>query len=96
MQKNINVQIYKEQKSPTQSALSKTKKWRIKFNNTSNKYNYSLMNWIGTKNNFDQIKLSFLSLEDAKNFAKKQSWEYNITTPQTKNIPKKSYANNFK
>lgn len=87
--------IYRPTKSAMQSGLKNTKKW-VLHSTDKKKYTEPFAGWTGSKNTDQQIKILFNTKNDAINFAKAQSWEYEIIEPQERRIEPKSYLDNFK
>ena len=95
MQKKNKFLIFKPSKSAMQSGLMNTKKWCLSNCNIDEIYVSSKFGWIGSTNPEQQIKLFFDSMEDAENFAKKNSYDFEIIKPKKRKILKKSYSENF-
>ena len=53
------------------------------------------MGWKGTKDMRHQLTMNFDSLDDAKNFANKQGYLYEIITPAQSKRKIRTYAENF-
>ena len=95
MLENIEVTIYRLDKSATQSANSSKQKWKIKFPNDLSKFNYELMNWTGSRDMKQELNLIFQNKNHAINFAEKNNWKYKVKEPNIKRVIKKSYDDNF-
>lgn len=95
MLENIEVTIYKSDKSASQSANSSKQKWKIRFPNDPSKFNYELMNWTGSKDMKQELDLTFENREQAIIFAEKNNWKYKIKEPNIKRLVRKSYDDNF-
>ncbi len=78
-----------------QSGLFNTKKWLLSNCEIDEIYVSSKFSWIGSTNPEKQVKLSFDTLEDAKNFAVKNEYDFEIIQPKKRKILKKSYSANF-
>ena len=88
--------IYQKAKTPTQSGKAKKYKWYLEsLDNTKIKVD-PLMGWKGQSISKHNLSLKFSNLEEAINFAKKQSFKYNVINKKSKKIIIKSYADNFK
>lgn len=87
--------IYCPSKSAMQSGFKNSKKWLIQSEDKE-KYIEPFAGWTGSENTEQQITLSFNTKEEAINFAKSQSWEYEVIERQERKINPKSYIDNFK
>jgi len=54
-----------------------------------------LMCWNSSSNTLKQLKMNFVSLEDAINWCKQNSYQYIISDQTQKTIKPKNYASNF-
>ena len=86
--------IYKPTKSAMQSGIGNTKKWILEFETLDNGIN-PLMGWETSKDTMSEVKLEFLSKEEATDFAKKNNIDYYVVEPQNRKVIKKSYSDNF-
>ena len=86
--------IYKPAKTAMQSGKGNTKNWIIEFDTLGNSVS-PLMGWNTSKDTMSEVKLRFLTKDQAVNFAKKNNIDYYIIEPQKTKIIKKSYADNF-
>ena len=86
--------IYKPSKTAMQSGKRNTKKWILEFD-TSNTGINPLMGWETSKDTMSEVKLEFLTKEEALNFVKKNNIEFYIVEPENSKIIKKSYTDNF-
>lgn len=87
--------IYCPSKSAMQSGFKNSKKWLIRSEDKE-KYIEPFAGWTGSENTEQQITLSFNTKEEAINFAKSQSWKYEVIERQERKINPKSYIDNFK
>lgn len=92
---NMKAIIYRPSKSAMQSGLKKTKKWLLKLEGPE-KYIDSFTGWTGTKGSQQSHVFSFNTREEAENFAKNKSLDYEIFEHQEKQVKPKSYIDNFK
>ncbi len=90
------VVIYQKAKTPTQSGKAKKYNWYLESLNISEVKVDPLMGWIGQDLSKNTLKLKFNNLEEAVNFAEKESLEYKIIYKNNKKIIIKSYADNFR
>ena len=86
--------IYKPAKTAMQSAEGNTRNWLLEFDTLSTGIN-PLMGWESSKDTMSEVKLEFLTKEQAINYAKKNNIDYYIIEPQKRKIIKKSYSDNF-
>lgn len=56
----------------------------------------SLMGWISSEDTTNQLKMNFETLEEAKDFAEKKGWDYNIIQPKKRKVPPKNFGDAFK
>ncbi len=77
-----------------QSGLGKTNKWILEFL-TKDPTKNPLMGWESSTDTLTELKLEFITKEDAINYAKKKKIDYEIIEPKKRKIVKKSYADNF-
>ena len=87
--------IYKPAKTAMQSGMNNTKKWIIEFYTKKPGIN-PLMGWESSTDTLSEVKLEFTTKELAVNYAKNNKIDFEIVEPKTRNIIKKSYADNFK
>ncbi len=86
--------IYKPAKTAMQSAEGNTRNWLLEFDTLNTGIN-PLMGWESSKDTMSEVKLEFLTKEQAINYAKKNNIDYYIIEPQKRKIIKKSYTDNF-
>ena len=86
--------IYKPAKTAMQSAEGNTRNWFLEFDTLNTGIN-PLMGWESSKDTMSEVKLEFLTKEQAINYAKKNNIDYYIIEPQKHKIIKKSYSDNF-
>ena len=86
--------IYKPTQTAMQSGKGNSKNWLLEFDTLNNGIN-PLMGWESSKDTMSEVKLEFLTREQAVNYAKKNNIDYYIIEPQKRKIIKKSYTDNF-
>ena len=86
--------IYKPAKTAMQSAEGNIRNWLLEFDTLNTGIN-PLMGWESSKDTISEVKLEFLTKEQAINYAKKNNIDYYIIEPQKRKIIKKSYSDNF-
>ena len=77
-----------------QSGKRKTKNWLLEFDTLNTGIN-PLMGWETSNDTMSEVKLEFLSKDQAVNYAKKNNINYYVVEPQKRKIIKKSYSDNF-
>ena len=77
-----------------QSGIRKTKFWLLEFE-TKNMGVNPLMGWESSTDTLSEVKLEFLTKDQAINYAKKNNINYYVIEPQRRKIVKKSYTDNF-
>ena len=86
--------IYKPAQTAMQSGKGNSKNWMLEFDTLNNGIN-PLMGWETSKDTMSEVKLEFLTREQAINYAKKNNINFYIIEPQKRKIIKKSYSDNF-
>ena len=86
--------IYKPTQTVMQSGKGNSKKWLLEFDTLNNGID-PLMGWETSKDTMSEVKLEFLTREQAINYAKKNNIDYYIIEPQKRKIIKKSYSDIF-
>ena len=86
--------IYKPTKSAMQSGKRNTKKWLLEFD-TQNTGIDPLMGWRSSKDTMSEVKIEFITKEQAVDYAKKNNIDYHLIETQERKISKKSYSDNF-
>ena len=77
-----------------QSGHGNSKNWLLEFDTLNNGID-PFMGWETSKDTMSEVKLEFLTREQAINYAKKNNIDYYIIEPQKRKIIKKSYTDNF-
>ncbi len=89
--------IYKEEKSPMQSAIANTKSWTLEYGpEIINENSKNIMGWHGGYDTRQQVKLKFSSKSAAIVFVENNNMDYKIEEPHKKRIKPKNYMDNFK
>ena len=87
--------IFQPAKSSMQSGLNNTNKWCLSNCEMNESYISSKFCWNGSSNPEKRVKLFFNTLEEAKKFAQKKNFIFEIIIPGKRKILKKSYSQNF-
>jgi len=77
-----------------QSGKRNSKKWILEFDTLDTGIN-SLMGWTSSKDTMSEVKLEFLTREEAINYVKKNNIDYYVVEPEKSKIVKKTYSDNF-
>jgi hypothetical protein len=88
--------IYRPAKSAMQSGRANMQKWLLEYEQATPRLPDPLMGWISAADTLNQVKLRFLTLEEAERFAKERGIEYDIIEPHQRKPKPKSYADNFR
>ena len=86
--------IYKPTKTAMQSGMRNARNWVLIFDTLNSGIN-PLTGWNTSKDTMSEIKLEFLTKEQAINYAKKNNIDYYVVEPEKRKIIKKSYTDNF-
>ena len=86
--------IYRPAQTAMQSGKRNSKHWLLEFDTLDTGIN-QLMGWETSKDTMSEVKLEFLTKNQAINYAQKNSIDYYIVEPQKRKIIKKSYSDNF-
>ena len=86
--------IYKPSKTAMQSGKGNSKKWILEFDTLDTEID-PLMGWESSRDTMSEVKLEFVTKEEAINYVKKNNIEYYIVEPEKSKIIKKSYSDNF-
>ena len=87
--------IFKPAKSSMQSGLNNTNKWCLSNCEINESYISSKFCWHGSSNPEKRVRLFFNTLEEAKKFAQKKKFLFEVILPGKRKILKKSYSQNF-
>jgi len=91
----MQVRIYQPAKTNTQSG-KKAQAWLLVPVLEQNSQSVdNLMGWTSSDNTLAQIKLKFKTADDAAKYAEQKGWSCQIIEPNSAQISKKSYADNF-
>jgi len=86
--------IYKPAKTAMQSGERNTKKWLLQYETLNTGIN-PLMGWETSNDTMSEVKMEFTTKDQAVNYAKKNNIDFYIIEPETREIIKKSYSDNF-
>ena len=91
---NNKAKIYKPTKTAMQSGKGNTKDWVLEFDTRKNGLNL-LTGWETSTDTMSEIRLNFISKEQAVEYAKNNNIDFYIIEPQKRKLIKKSYTDNF-
>jgi hypothetical protein len=86
--------IYKPAKSAMQSGKGNIKNWILEFETKDNNVS-PLMGWESSSDTMSEIKLEFLTKDQAIDYAKVNNIDFHIIEPQKQKLIIKSYTDNF-
>ena len=90
----MKAKIYKPAKTAMQSGKGNSKKWILEFETKNNSIN-PLMGWESSSDTMSEVKLEFLTKEEAIKYAVSHDIDYNLIEPKKRKIIIKSYSDNF-
>ena len=90
----MKVRILKPAKTAMQSGTAKTHVWVLEPE-PSPKQVDPLMGWTSSRYTMEQVRLRFLTLDEAKAYAEKEGWQYTVEQPHLRPVRPKAYADNF-
>lgn len=93
---DMTARIYKPTKNAMQSGLAGTKKWVLEYEPESRREIDPLMGWTSSSDMNAQVRLTFMSEEDAVAYAKNNGIPYTVIAPKKRAVVRKSYADNFR
>jgi hypothetical protein len=88
--------IYRPSKTAMQSGRWLSRNWLLEYEPATRRNPDPLMGWSSAQDTLNQVKLRFLTLDEAVAFAKKRGLDYTIIEPQAHTPKVKSYADNFR
>ena len=92
----MKARIYKPAKTAMQSGSAKKDFWLLEFAPAHQKSVEPLMGWISSGDTQQQLRMKFVTKEQAIAFAQEKGCEFEVTEPKPRKFIKKSYADNFK
>ena len=88
--------IYRPAKTAMQSGRAGTRKWRLDYEQATQRRPDPLMGWSSAGDTLNQVHLRFDTLEEAIAFAEKQGLDYTVIDPHKRVFKPKAYADNFR
>src|SRR5260370_41983631 len=90
----MQVRIYKPAKTAMQSGQRNTKEGELETEPAPKEID-PLMGWTSSRDTMQQVKLQFLTLAEAKDYAEKHGWRCTVELPHARHVRPKVYADNF-
>ena len=87
--------IFRQAKSAMQSGKAKTQAWELEFAPASARTSDPLMGWTTSTDTRGQVKLSFNTLEEAVDYARRYGIAFEVLPDRTPKKIVKAYADNF-
>jgi len=75
---------------------ARTRKWVLAYEPATPRLPDPLMGWTSAEDTLNEVRLHFLTVEEAVAFAIKNGLDYTVITPQDSTEKPKSYADNFR
>ena len=75
---------------------ARTRKWVLAYEPATPRLPDPLMGWTSAEDTLNEVRLHFLTREEAVAFAIKNRLDYTVITPQDSTEKPKSYADNFR
>lgn len=91
----MEVRIYKPVKNAMQSGKKNTRQWVLECEPKNSRYIDPIMGWTGSSDTSSQLRLTFLSEEDAVAYAERYGLSYVVIPPHKPKPKIQSYAENF-
>ena len=93
----MSARIYKPAKTAMQSGTAKTHEWRLEFLPTETRVKDPLMGWTGSGDMSAQVRLTFPSLDAARNYSEKHGIPAVVQQPKVRKrtIRPGGYGDNF-
>jgi NADH dehydrogenase len=91
----MSARIYQPAKTATSSGRAKSRHWLLEMEPTMAKSIDPLCGWSGSGDTQQQLQLRFPTKEAALAYAGRNGLEVTISTPKTRIVRPKSYADNF-
>jgi hypothetical protein len=92
----MSAKIYRPAKTAMQSGKAKTHSWVLEFDQESPRTIDPIMGYTSSADTRQQLKLTFESLEQAEDYAKRNNIEYRVVQPKEVLRQSLSYSDNFR
>jgi hypothetical protein len=91
----LQLRIYRQPKTATQSGRAGTDRWVAEFEPAAPRRVEPLMGWTSSADTKGQVRLWFDSQEEAVAYARKNGFMYSLEAPRERKVRTKAYADNF-
>jgi hypothetical protein len=88
--------IVRPSKTAMQSGRGNTRKWVLEYDQATAREPDPLMGWSSARDTLNQVRLKFATLAEAKTFADKHGFDYQIVEPKEPAFRPLNYADNFR
>lgn len=88
--------IFKPARTAMQSGPAQTKDWVLEYEPQSPREVDPLMGWTSSRDTKAQLRLAFVSKEEAVTYAERNAIPYTVVEPAPRKVAGKSYAENFR
>ena len=92
----MRARIYQPPKNAMQSGRAGSDEWMLDFEPAERRVADPLMGWSGSADTQAQVRLRFLTKEEAVAYAQKNGITYDLELPIVRKVRQKAYADNFK
>jgi hypothetical protein len=92
----MTARISKPAKSAMQSGTAQTEEWTLVLEASAPREIDPLMGWTSSSDTTSQVKLSFVTKDEAVAYAERMGLAYTVSEPEERSHIRKSYADNFK
>jgi hypothetical protein len=92
----MRARIFQPPKTAMQSGWAGTDIWVLEFEPAEPRRPDPLMGWIGSADTRGQVRLTFVTMEEAVEYAERHGIPYDLELPRARKIKPKAYADNFK
>lgn len=88
--------LYQRYRNAMQSGKAHTGEWVLEFESRAAKRPDPLTGWSGGADTQEQVKLTFPSLEAAKDYAERNEIDFHLVPPSQPRLKLQAYADNFR
>lgn len=92
----MSAHIYQTPKNAMQSGKARMNTWVLEHQATEARVPDPLTGWAGSGDTRQQLRLTFPSLEAAREYAERAGLDYHVTPPAPKRLKIQTYADNFR
>ena len=92
----MTARIFKPAKTAMQSGTGRTRRWVLEYEPEIRREVEPLMGWTSSRDMKSQLRLSFETLEEAEDYARRNAIAYRVEHPKPRRRRPKSYADNFR